>query len=144
MILVKQIRVGLSLFSGISTLLEHMNQVLLGEHPKGTPNNLLPYILQVAVGKRDKLSVFGNDYPTIDGTGVRDYIHVSDLVSGHLKSIDKIIKSEGVYTYNLGTGYGVSVLQLIEKFELETGIKIDYEITDRRTGDVSECLGRSK
>ena len=112
---------------------------LIGEDPKGIPNNLLPYIAQVAVGKRDRLSVFGNDYNTKDGTGVRDYIHVVDLARGHLKAIDKIRDAHGVFTFNLGTGNGYSVLEVIRAFENACGKAVPYTIVQRRPGDVAEC-----
>ena len=111
----------------------------IGEDPQGTPNNLLPYIAQVAVGRRDFLSVYGNDYPTSDGTGVRDYIHVSDLVDGHLAAMKKISESPGIGVWNLGTGHGVSVLEMIRAFEKTSGKKIPYRFVDRRKGDVAEC-----
>jgi UDP-glucose 4-epimerase len=112
---------------------------LIGEDPSGIPNNLMPYITQVAVGKLEKLQVFGNDYPTVDGTGVRDYIHVVDLANGHLKALEKVLEDQGVEAYNLGTGTGYSVLQLISAFEKASGKKVPYEIVDRRTGDIAEC-----
>ena len=112
---------------------------LIGEDPNGIPNNLMPYIAQVAVGKLPVLSVFGNDYPTVDGTGVRDYIHVVDLALGHLKAVDKVVKDCGVHTYNLGTGTGYSVLQVINAFEKASGKKVNYKIVDRRPGDISTC-----
>ena len=112
---------------------------LIGEDPGGIPNNLLPYIAQVAVGKLDKLKVFGNDYPTRDGTGVRDYIHVVDLARGHLAALDKLKEKPGVVTYNLGTGKGYSVLEVIKAFEKATGKEVPYEIVDRRPGDIAEC-----
>ena len=111
----------------------------IGEDPSGIPNNLMPFITQVAVGKRDKLSVFGDDYPTPDGTGVRDYIHVSDLAAGHLKALDKLSSNPGVVTYNLGTGRGLSVLEMIKAFEKASGRAIPYEIVPRRAGDIAEC-----
>lgn len=111
----------------------------IGEDPNGIPNNLVPYISQVAVGKLDVLSVFGNDYPTPDGTGVRDYIHVVDLAIGHLKAIDKIKTKTGITVYNLGTGQGYSVLEMIEAFKKTSGKDIPYQIVDRRTGDIAEC-----
>ncbi|GAB6190172.1 UDP-glucose 4-epimerase GalE [Marinitoga arctica] len=110
----------------------------IGEDPNGIPNNLMPYITQVAVGKREKLYVFGNDYDTHDGTGVRDYIHVVDLVIGHIKALEKIINDTGVKVYNLGTGVGYSVLDVVKAFEEANNIKIPYEITDRRPGDVDQ------
>jgi len=111
----------------------------IGEDPNGIPNNLMPYITQVAVGKLPKLRVFGNDYPTPDGTGVRDYIHVVDLAIGHLKALEKLASNTGVFTYNLGTGKGYSVLEVIAAFERVSGKKIPYEITARRPGDVASC-----
>lgn len=112
----------------------------IGEDPNGIPNNLMPFITQVAVGKRDKLSVFGNDYTTHDGTGVRDYIHVVDLAKGHLKALEKIRNSNGIDAYNLGTGTGYSVLDLVKNFEKATGQEIPYEIVSRRAGDIAECF----
>lgn len=111
----------------------------IGEDPAGVPNNLVPYITQVAIGKREKLQVFGNDYETIDGTGVRDYIHVVDLVKGHLKALWYLLENEGIETFNLGTGKGYSVLELIENFRVVTLQKIPYQIVDRRPGDVGIC-----
>ncbi|MCF7802554.1 MAG: UDP-glucose 4-epimerase GalE [Candidatus Marinimicrobia bacterium] len=111
----------------------------IGEDPSGIPNNLMPYISQVAVGKLPKLSIFGNDYPTKDGTGVRDYIHVVDLARGHLKALEKLRDDPGVVTYNLGTGSGYSVLEMVQAFEKVSGKDIPYEITDRRSGDIAEC-----
>jgi UDP-glucose 4-epimerase len=111
----------------------------IGEDPNGIPNNLMPYITQVAVGKREKLSVFGSDYDTHDGTGVRDYIHVVDLAKGHLKALEKIMTTKGVEAYNLGTGVGYSVLDVVKNFEKATGEKIPYVITDRRPGDIDKC-----
>ena len=116
----------------------------IGENPNGIPNNLMPYITQVAVGKREKLGVFGNDYKTHDGTGVRDYIHVVDLALGHVKAIEKIDSMEGVKVYNLGTGNGYSVLDLVKTFERVNDIKIPYEITARRPGDIDECYASSE
>ena len=112
---------------------------LIGEAPNGIPNNLMPYINQVALGKLDHLSVFGNDYPTPDGTGVRDYIHVVDLAKGHIKAIERTNKMTGVESYNLGTGKGYSVLDIVNNFEKATGVKIKYEIAPRRPGDIAEC-----
>ncbi|MED2972877.1 UDP-glucose 4-epimerase GalE [Fictibacillus sp. B-59209] len=109
----------------------------IGEDPNGIPNNLTPYITQVAVGKLQELQVFGNDYDTVDGTGVRDYIHVVDLAKGHLKALDKVMKSEGVEAYNLGTGKGYSVLEVLSAFEKATGKTIPYKVVDRRPGDVA-------
>jgi UDP-glucose 4-epimerase len=111
----------------------------IGEDPNGIPNNLMPYITQVAVGKREKLYVFGNDYDTHDGTGVRDYIHVVDLAKGHLKALEKVMKDSGVDVYNLGTGMGYSVLDVVKTFERVNGVKIPYVITGRRPGDVDKC-----
>ncbi len=111
----------------------------IGEDPQGIPNNLMPFISQVAVGKREKLSVFGNDYPTPDGTGVRDYIHVVDLSDAHVKAIQKITGLLGVTTLNLGTGKGYSVLDMVKAFEKGSGKTIAYEIVDRRPGDIAEC-----
>ena len=111
----------------------------IGENPNGIPNNLLPYINFVAVGKLDHLNVFGNDYNTPDGTGVRDYIHVVDLALGHLKAIDKARTMTGVEVYNLGTGKGYSVLDIVKTFERVNNIKVKYEIAPRRPGDIAEC-----
>lgn len=112
---------------------------LIGENPNGIPNNLMPYITQVAVNKRKELSVFGNDYPTHDGTGVRDYIHVVDLADGHVKALNAIKKGCGVAIYNLGTGIGYSVLDVVKAFENASGVKIPYKIVDRRPGDIAVC-----
>jgi len=109
---------------------------LIGEDPQGIPNNLMPYITQTAVGKRPYLRVFGNDYNTPDGTGIRDYIHVVDLASGHLAALNKLATNPGLVIYNLGTGKGTSVLELVFAFEKATGIKIAYKIMDRRPGDI--------
>jgi len=111
----------------------------IGENPQGIPNNLMPYISQVAVGKLAQLSVFGNDYPTPDGTGVRDYIHVVDLAEGHVKAIDKLYQKPGVAIYNLGTGRGYSVLEMIKAFAEASGREIPYRIVARRPGDVATC-----
>lgn len=111
----------------------------IGEDPNGIPNNLMPYITQVAVGKRERLNIFGDDYDTHDGTGVRDYIHVVDLAKGHIKALEKVLGSTGVDIYNLGTGVGYSVLDVVEAFEKATGEKIPYVITDRRPGDIATC-----
>lgn len=111
----------------------------IGEDPNGLPNNLFPFITQVGIGKLEKLSVFGGDYPTMDGTGVRDYIHVVDLAQGHVKALEKLETKPGVAVYNLGTGTGYSVLQVIEAFEKATTVRISYEIADRRPGDVAVC-----
>jgi UDP-glucose 4-epimerase len=126
-------------------LLRYFNPVgahesgLIGEDPKGIPNNLTPYITQVAVGKLKKLSVFGNDYPTKDGTGVRDFIHVKDLASGHVKAIEKISKSPGLFIVNLGTGKGYSVLEVLKAFEKACKKEIPYSIEARRPGDIAQC-----
>jgi UDP-glucose 4-epimerase len=112
----------------------------IGEDPNGIPNNLLPYISQVTVGRLKELRVFGNDYPTVDGTGVRDYIHVMDLASGHVRALEKILSTKGVEAYNLGTGKGYSVLEVIKAFEEVSGRKIPYQIEDRRPGDIAQCF----
>ncbi|MBW1893442.1 MAG: UDP-glucose 4-epimerase GalE [Deltaproteobacteria bacterium] len=111
----------------------------IGEDPNGIPNNLVPYISQVAVGKLPELSVFGNDYPTPDGTGVRDYIHVVDLARGHIKALEKLEKSPGVLTCNLGTGSGYSVLEMIAAFKKASGRKVPYRVIERRPGDIASC-----
>ena len=111
----------------------------IGEDPKGIPNNLMPYISQVAVGKLEKLGVFGDDYDTPDGTGVRDYIHVVDLAKGHVKALKKIEENAGLKIYNLGTGVGYSVLDIVKNFEAATGVKIPYVIKPRRAGDIATC-----
>ncbi len=111
----------------------------IGENPNGIPNNLMPYITQVAIGKLDHLNVFGNDYKTHDGTGVRDYIHVVDLALGHVKAIKKLEDNPGTRVYNLGTGTGYSVLDLVNAFEKVTGVKVPYVITARRPGDIDAC-----
>ena len=116
---------------------------LIGEDPAGIPNNLMPFIAQVAVGKRAELSVFGNDYDTVDGTGVRDYIHVVDLALGHIKALEKISDTTGVYTYNLGSGQGTSVLELVQAFEKVNGVLVPYKIVDRRPGDVATCYANA-
>lgn len=112
---------------------------LIGENPNGIPNNLMPYITQVAVGKLKELGVFGNDYDTPDGTGVRDYIHVVDLACGHVKALKKITENAGFCIYNLGTGTGYSVLDIVKNFEAATGVKIPYSIKPRRAGDIATC-----
>ena len=123
-------------------LLRYFNPVgahesgLIGEAPNGMPNNLMPYITQVVKGKLEKLRVFGNDYSTLDGTGVRDYIHVTDLAEGHVAALDNL--TEGVHIYNLGTGQGTSVLQLVKAFKEANGIEVPYEIVERRPGDIAE------
>ena len=128
-----------------AVLLRYFNPVgahksgLIGEMPNGIPNNLMPYISQVAVGKLQKLSVFGNDYPTRDGTGVRDYIHVVDLAKGHVAALDYCLKKPGVEVFNLGTGRGSSVLELVNAFMKVNSIEIPYVIGPRRDGDIAEC-----
>lgn len=112
---------------------------LIGEDPNGIPNNLLPYISQVAVGKLKQLGVFGDDYDTVDGTGVRDYIHVVDLAVGHLKALNKINCDTGAHVYNLGTGNGYSVLQMVNAFEKASGQNVPYQISPRRPGDIAAC-----
>jgi UDP-glucose 4-epimerase len=112
---------------------------LIGESPNGVPNNLMPFVSQVAVGQRAELSVFGNDYPTPDGTGVRDYIHVVDLAQGHLAALDALARSTGVLTVNLGTGQGYSVLDMVRSFERASGKKVPYRIVGRRPGDIAAC-----
>jgi len=113
---------------------------LIGEDPNGIPNNLMPYIAKVAIGELECLSVFGDDYNTVDGTGVRDYIHVVDLSLGHVRSVDKIKNEKGVYTYNLGRGNGYSVLQLVDAFEKASGQKVNKKIAPRRPGDIAKCF----
>ena len=126
-------------------LLRYFNPVgahpsgLIGEDPNGIPNNLLPYISQVAVGKLQQLSVFGDDYPTPDGTGVRDYIHVVDLADGHVKALQAIASSSGTHVWNLGTGIGYSVLEMIEAFTAASGRAVPYQVEPRRPGDIAEC-----
>ena len=126
-------------------LLRYFNPVgahksgMIGENPKGIPNNLMPYISQVAIGKLDHLHVFGNDYDTPDGTGVRDYIHVEDLADGHLKALKKLESNPGVVTYNLGTGKGYSVLEMREAFEKASGRPVPFKFYDRRDGDIAAC-----
>lgn len=112
---------------------------LIGENPNGIPNNLLPYVSQVAVGKLEQVSVFGDDYDTPDGTGVRDYIHVVDLALGHIKAVEKVLDTKELNVYNLGTGKGYSVLEIINAFEKASGRKINYKIVDRRPGDLATC-----
>ena len=116
---------------------------LIGEDPSGIPNNLMPYIAQVAVGKLSELSVFGNDYDTLDGTGVRDYIHVVDLAIGHIKALEKVSEKKDVYIYNLGSGEGTSVLQLVNTFESVNKVPIPYKIVPRRSGDVATCYANA-
>lgn len=130
-------------------LLRYFNPVgahesgLLGEEPNGIPNNLMPYIMQVAIGKLPFLRVFGNDYDTPDGTGVRDYIHVVDLAKGHVAVMKKFQENGGVYIYNLGTGTGYSVLDIVHAFEKANEVKIPYEIVERRPGDIATCYSDS-
>lgn len=114
---------------------------LIGEEPNGIPANLMPYIAKVASKELECLSIFGNDYPTKDGTGVRDYIHVVDLAKGHIKALEKLEKeSQGLYVYNLGTGIGYSVLDIVNAFEKVNHVKVNYKITNRRSGDIAECF----
>lgn len=126
-------------------LLRYFNPVgahesgMIGEDPHGIPDNLLPYISKVAVGTLQELSVFGNDYPTVDGTGVRDYIHVVDLAAGHLKALQALEQRQGACVWNLGTGNGYSVLQMVDAFEAASGRKVPYRVVPRRQGDVAEC-----
>jgi len=126
-------------------LLRYFNPVgahesgLIGEDPNGIPNNLMPFVAQVAVGQRERLSVFGNDYMTPDGTGVRDYIHVVDLAKGHVKALEALQKQTGVLTVNLGTGRGYSVLEMVRAFEKASNRPVNYQIVDRRPGDVAKC-----
>ena len=117
---------------------------LIGENPNGIPNNLMPYITQVAIGKRKELSVFGNDYDTPDGTGVRDYIHVVDLAKGHVKALKVIEEKQGLKIYNLGTGQGYSVMQVLKTFEKVNNVKIPYQIRGRRTGDIAACYANAE
>ncbi|MEH6566971.1 MAG: UDP-glucose 4-epimerase GalE [Halopseudomonas sp.] len=126
-------------------LLRYFNPVgahpsgLIGEDPAGIPNNLLPYIAQVAVGRREHLSVFGGDYPTKDGTGVRDYIHVQDLAAGHVKALEWLEREDGIKAFNLGTGVGYSVLDMLKAFEQACGKPLPYQVVERRPGDVASC-----
>ncbi|UAL47098.1 UDP-glucose 4-epimerase GalE [Sutcliffiella horikoshii] len=112
----------------------------IGEDPNGIPNNLMPFITQVAIGKLPQLQVFGNDYDTVDGTGVRDYIHVVDLAKGHLKALEKVLSDKGVNAYNLGTGNGYSVLEMVKAFEKASERDVPYKIVARRPGDIGECF----
>ncbi len=116
---------------------------LIGENPNGIPNNLMPYVTQVAIGLRPELGVFGNDYDTHDGTGVRDYIHVVDLAVGHVKALRKVEENAGLKIYNLGTGNGYSVLDIVHNFEKATGVKIPYAIKPRRPGDIATCYANA-
>ncbi|WP_113928357.1 UDP-glucose 4-epimerase GalE [Bacillus sp. P14.5] len=113
---------------------------LIGEDPNGIPNNLMPYISQVAIGRLNRLNIFGNNYPTLDGTGVRDYIHVVDLAKGHIKALNSVLESIGIEAYNLGTGNGYSVLQMVEAFRKASGKEIPYQIVERRAGDIAKCF----
>ncbi len=127
------------------TLLRYFNPVgahpsgTMGEDPQGIPNNLMPFIAQVAVGRRDKLSIFGNDYPTPDGTGVRDYIHVMDLADGHIAALKAVGAKSGLHIYNLGTGKGSSVIEMVDAFSKACGKAVPYELCPRRPGDIAEC-----
>ena len=129
-------------------LLRYFNPVgahpsgMIGEDPNGTPNNLMPFITQTAIGRRQQLAIFGDDYNTHDGTGVRDYIHVVDLAKGHLKAVEKLLSNEGingVQAYNLGTGNGISVLDMVKAFSKVNNVDVPYEIVPRRAGDVAAC-----
>ncbi len=128
------------------SLLRYFNPVgahasgLIGEDPNGIPNNLMPYVAQVAIGRLEELKVFGADYPTVDGTGIRDYIHVMDLAAGHLKAMNTLNPHHGCQAYNLGTGNGYSVLQVVDAFAEASGRKIPYQIVDRRSGDIAKCF----
>ncbi len=132
------------------TLLRYFNPVgshpsgELGEDPQGIPNNLMPFVSQVAVGRREFLSVFGSDYPTKDGTGVRDYIHVMDLADGHIAALKKVGEKSGLHVYNLGTGTGYSVLDMVKAFELACEKEIPYKLVERRPGDIAECWADPK
>lgn len=131
------------------TLLRYFNPVgahesgLIGEDPSGIPNNLLPYVTQVAIGKLDQLSVYGDDYDTVDGTGVRDYIHVEDLAAGHIAALQKV-NQDGVHIYNLGTGNGVSVLELVHTFEKVNHVEVPYKIVERRAGDIATSFASAE
>ncbi|MCL1074941.1 UDP-glucose 4-epimerase GalE [Shewanella dokdonensis] len=131
-------------FNGI--ILRYFNPVgahpsgLIGEDPHGIPNNLMPFIAQVAVGRRRELSVFGDDYPTLDGTGVRDYIHVCDLAEGHVRALEQLHGRQGCHVFNLGTGSGISVLQMVQAYAAASGCDIPYRIVARRAGDVAQCF----
>ena len=131
------------------SLLRYFNPIgahesgLLGEHPNGIPNNLMPYIVQVASGELPNLNIFGDDYSTVDGTGVRDYIHVVDLAKAHVKAIDGLLVTSGVQIYNIGTGKGYSVLEIVKAFAAATCVRIPYKITPRRPGDIAECYADS-
>ena len=125
-----------------STRSERIRAYLIGEDPKGIPNNLLPYVAQVAIGKLECIGVFGDDYDTPDGTGVRDYIHVVDLARSNVKAIQKLADNDGVSIYNLGTGKGYSVLDVIHAFEKACGNPLKYEIKPRRDGDIATCYSK--
>ncbi len=145
-LMVEQIYTDLATSDGAwrIALLRYFNPVgahlsgTIGEDPSGIPNNLMPYISQVAVGRREQLTVFGNDYPTVDGTGVRDYIHVMDLAEGHVKALAWLQNQTGVHVFNLGTGRGYSVLEMVKAFELASGCPVKYGIAPRRAGDIAE------
>lgn len=117
---------------------------LIGEDPNGIPNNLMPYIVKVAIGELPYLNIFGDDYDTKDGTGVRDYIHITDLANGHIKAIDYVLKNKGIDYYNLGTGNGYSVLEMVNTFKEVNGVDVPYKIVDRRDGDIAECYADTK
>ena len=117
---------------------------LIGEDPNGIPNNLMPYIVKVATGELPHLNIFGDDYDTLDGTGVRDYIHITDLANGHIKAIDYVIKNQGIDYYNLGTGHGYSVMDMVNAFKDVNGVDIPYIIAPRRDGDIAECYADTK
>jgi UDP-glucose 4-epimerase len=117
---------------------------LIGEEPNGIPNNLMPFIAQVAEGRRDVLSVYGDDYPTPDGTGVRDYIHVVDLAIGHVKTLEKLSDGAGIVTYNLGTGRGNTVLEMVRAFEQASGKSVPYQLVARRPGDIASCFANTR
>lgn len=127
------------------TILRYFNPLgahksgLIGENPNGIPNNLMPYIIKVATGELPILNIFGNDYDTPDGTGVRDYIHITDLANGHIKALEEVLKGSGLKYYNLGTGKGYSVLELVKTFEQVNNVKVPYQIVDRRPGDIAAC-----
>ena len=117
---------------------------LIGEDPNGIPNNLMPYIVKVAIGELPYLNIFGDDYDTKDGTGVRDYIHITDLANGHIKAMDYVIENTGIDYYNLGTGHGYSVLEMVNTFKEVNGVDVPYKIVDRRDGDIAECYADTK
>jgi UDP-glucose 4-epimerase len=117
---------------------------MIGEDPRGIPNNLMPFITQVAVGRRERLSIFGNDYDTPDGTGVRDYIHVVDLAKGHVAAVAYTCANKGCEVFNLGTGVGYSVLEMVNTFMEVNGVNVPYVITDRRPGDIATCYADPK